>query len=189
MTAITPRNVLITGAASGIGKAVATALLADGHKVTVVDVNPESLARAEKDLGPSARVHFVRADITSEADCERGVAEAVERFGSLQVLFNNAGIGMGTIRGDAEVNHPSIEELTPAIWERFFNVNCLGPIRMTRAAIAQLKTGGWGRITEGHTCGSHLNAPNDDERNQSSRRHDREHPEPAIIERQGQPAE
>jgi NAD(P)-dependent dehydrogenase (short-subunit alcohol dehydrogenase family) len=146
-----PRNVLITGAASGIGKAVASALLGDGHKVTVVDVNAEALATAEKDLGPGDRVHFVEADITSDADCERAVAESVKRFGSLQALFNNAGIGMGVIRGDAEVNHPPIEELTPDIWERFFAVNCLGPIRMTRAAIAELKTGGWGRIINNST--------------------------------------
>ena len=52
------RNVLITGAASGIGKAVAGALLGDGHKVTVVDVNAESLATAEKDLGQAIATHF-----------------------------------------------------------------------------------------------------------------------------------
>jgi NAD(P)-dependent dehydrogenase (short-subunit alcohol dehydrogenase family) len=146
-----PRNVLITGAASGIGKAVAKALLGDGHKVTVLDVNAESLASAKKDLGPHERVHFVHADITSDADCERAVAESVQRFGSLQVLFNNAGLGMGVVRDDAEINHPSIEELTPDIWERFFSVNCLGPIRMTRAAIAQLKSAGWGRIINNST--------------------------------------
>ncbi|MFT5445097.1 MAG: NAD(P)-dependent dehydrogenase (short-subunit alcohol dehydrogenase family) [Gammaproteobacteria bacterium] len=146
-----PRNVLITGAASGIGKAVAGALLRDGHKVTIVDVNAESLTTAQHDLGPSDRVHFVEADITNDADCARAVAESVKRFGSLQALFNNAGIGMGVIRDDAEVNHPPIEELTPDIWERFFAINCLGPIRMTRAAIAELKTGGWGRIINNST--------------------------------------
>jgi NAD(P)-dependent dehydrogenase (short-subunit alcohol dehydrogenase family) len=69
-----PRNFLITGAASGIGKAVAAALLGDGHKITVVDVNAESLASAKQELGPDERVHFVHADITSDADCERAVA-------------------------------------------------------------------------------------------------------------------
>lgn len=151
MSSQTSRNILITGAASGIGKAVASALLGDGHTVTVVDVNAESLASAEKDLGPADRVHFVHADITSDADCERAVAESVQRFGSLQVLFNNAGLGMGVVRDDAEVKHPTIEELTPEIWELFFNVNCLGPIRMTRAAIAELKNGNWGRIINNST--------------------------------------
>ena len=61
------RNVLISGAASGIGKAVAAALLGDGHKITAVDVNAESLASAKQELGPNERVHFVPADITSGA--------------------------------------------------------------------------------------------------------------------------
>ena len=151
MSTDSPRNVMITGAASGIGKAVASALLGDGHRVTVIDINEQSLATAEQYLGPHDRVHFVHADITKDADCERAVAESVQRFGSLQVLNNNAGLGMGVVREDGEINHPSIEELTPEIWQTFFNVNCLGPIRMTRAAIGELKTGGWGRIINNTT--------------------------------------
>lgn len=151
MSSETPRSVLVTGAARGIGKAIAMALLSDGHKVTVMDNNAESLASIEQEMGPPERVHFVQGDITSETDCEHAVSEAVRRFGSLQALVNNAGIGMSMVRRDAEVNHPSIEELTPEIWQRFFDINCLGPIRMTRAAIAELKKSGWGRIINNTT--------------------------------------
>ncbi len=151
MTAITPRTVLVTGAASGIGKAIAAGLLADGHRVTVVDVNDAALAACPADLGGGDRLHLVPGDITKEADCERAVAETVERFGALQGLVNNAGIGMSSLRPDAEVNHPPIEELTPEIWQRFFDVNVLGAVRMTRAAIGHLKAQGWGRIVVNST--------------------------------------
>jgi NAD(P)-dependent dehydrogenase (short-subunit alcohol dehydrogenase family) len=144
-----PRSVLITGAASGIGKAIAEALLADGHRVAILDADAATLA--ECGLGPEERVHLVQGDVTSEQDCERAVAEAVARFGALEVLVNNAGVGVGSLRPDAEINHPSIEELTPAIWQRFFDVNVLGPVRMTRAAIGHLKARGWGRIINNTT--------------------------------------
>ncbi len=142
----TSRSVLVTGAASGIGKAIANALLADGHRVTVMDRNAATLEVCRGEMGPAGNVRFVEGDITVEADCARAVEEAVGAFGGLQALVNNAGIGMSSLRPDAEVNHPPIEELTPEIWHRFFDVNVVGAVRMTRAAIGHLKAAGWGRI-------------------------------------------
>ena len=86
MSGIIPRTVVITGAASGIGKAVTQALLGDGHNVCVVDVDGAAIQRCRDELEPAERVHFVEADVASEADCERAVAETVERFGGVQVL-------------------------------------------------------------------------------------------------------
>jgi NAD(P)-dependent dehydrogenase (short-subunit alcohol dehydrogenase family) len=145
------RSVLVTGAASGIGKAITHALLGDGHRVTIMDVNAAALEVCRGEMGPAANVRFVEGDITQEADCERAVGEAVSAFGGLQALINNAGIGMSSLRPDAELNHPPIEELTPAIWHRFFDVNVVGAVRMTRAAIGHLKAAGWGRIVVNST--------------------------------------
>lgn len=151
MTTNSSRSVIVTGAARGIGRAIAEALMGDGHKVCIFDVNGQALAECRSQLGEGAHVHYVEGDVTSDDDCARAVAEAVERFGSLQGLVNNAGIGVSSLRPDAEVKHPSIEELTPEIWQRFFDVNVLGAVRMTRAAIGHLKASGWGRIINNTT--------------------------------------
>lgn len=145
------RAVVITGGARGIGRAVAEGLLEDGHRVCIVDVNAAALADCRKALGAHDRIAYAEADITSDADCARAVDTCVKAFGRLEALFNNAGIGMSGLRPDAERNHPSIEELTPEIWLRFFEVNVLGAVRMTRAALPHLKANGWGRIVNNTT--------------------------------------
>lgn len=151
MSEHTSRSVLITGAARGIGRAVAEALLGDGHKVCLVDVDAEALSACRKELAGAGRAHFVAADITRDEDCARAVAETVERFGALHALINNAGVGVSSLRPDAEIKHPSIEELSPEIWQRFFDVNVLGAVRMTRAAIGHMKAARWGRIVNNTT--------------------------------------
>src|SRR5262245_39767451 len=101
------RHVLLTGAAGGIGQVMTAALLADGHSVSAVDRDVaalERLAARTKDAG--ARLHPVVADLHSEDGCERAVAAATTRFGAVEVLINNAGIGMSSIRPDAEARYP-----------------------------------------------------------------------------------
>ena len=151
MSTAIERNIIVTGAARGIGRAMAEALLDEGHKTTILDSNQEVLAQCRSELGEDGAVHYVHGSITSDEDCARTVAEAMTKFGQLHGLINNAGIGVGSLRPDAEVNHPSIEELTPEIWQRFFDINVLGAIRMTRASIAHLKAAGWGRIINNTT--------------------------------------
>ena len=151
MSSTASRCVMVTGGASGIGKAISTALLADGHQVTIVDANADAIETSRSDIGRQDSVHFVHGDVTADDDCERAMSEAVARFGTVQALVNNAGIGVGSIRPDAEVNHPSIEELTPEIYMHFFNVNCLGALRMTRTALPHLKQARWGRIINNTT--------------------------------------
>ncbi|MBT6278422.1 MAG: SDR family oxidoreductase [Chromatiales bacterium] len=145
------RNVIVTGAARGIGKAIAVALLQDNHRVTIVDVNEAVLSECRESLGQNDAVAYVHGSVTSDDDCERAVAHAISSFGTLHGLVNNAGIGVGSIRHDAEVNTPSIEELSPEIWQRFFDINVLGAIRMTRASISHLKAAKWGRIINNTT--------------------------------------
>ena len=144
------RSIIVTGAARGIGRAIATGLLEDGHRITVFDLNDAAMADGRAALG-SDRIHYVLGSVTDEADCARAVAQASEQFGGVDALVNNAGIGMGSLRPDAEVNHPGIEEVTPEMWNGFFNVNVLGAVRMTRACVAQMKASGWGRIINNST--------------------------------------
>src|ERR1041385_8126919 len=141
------RVVLVTGAAGGIGSAITKALIAAGHCVAAVDRDATALAR----LPASDRIHPIMADLANETACREAVASAVARFGRLEGVINNAGVGMSSIRGDAEVNLPGIEELTAETWDRFYGVNVRGHILVTQAALPHLRAAGFGRIINNTT--------------------------------------
>src|ERR687897_2710118 len=84
-------SALVTGGSSGIGLAIARALKEDGYELTVSSRREEKVDAAANELG----AHGVAADVSREEDCERLVAAHRERFGSLDVLVNSAGIGVG----------------------------------------------------------------------------------------------
>jgi NAD(P)-dependent dehydrogenase (short-subunit alcohol dehydrogenase family) len=96
-------------------------------------------------------LHPFLAELASEAACVDAVAAALDRFGRIDGVVNNAGIGMSAIRPDAETRHPGIEELTPALWDNFFAINVRAPMLVTRAALPSMKKGGFGRIINNTT--------------------------------------
>jgi NAD(P)-dependent dehydrogenase (short-subunit alcohol dehydrogenase family) len=146
--------IIITGGAGGIGRAITRALLLDGTRVAVMDNNKESV---EQFVSEMQEVHSEEAilavvgDVANEADCQIAVAQVVEYFGSVDGLINNAGIGVSSLRPDGERNLPSVMELTPDIWRRFFDVNIHGAYLMTRSIIPNLIAQGWGRIINNTT--------------------------------------
>jgi NAD(P)-dependent dehydrogenase (short-subunit alcohol dehydrogenase family) len=96
-------------------------------------------------------VHPLLADLAREADCERMVEDTVRAFGGIDAVINNAGIGMSSIRPDAEAKHPGIAELGAEIWNRFYEINVRGHILVTRAALPHLRARRWGRIVNNTT--------------------------------------
>jgi NAD(P)-dependent dehydrogenase (short-subunit alcohol dehydrogenase family) len=120
---------LVTGGGSGIGLATATILADRGARVACLDVNP-----------PGAPFVGVKADVTDDAAVRTAVAEAAERLGGIDILVNNAGIGAA---GTVEQN-PDEE------WFRVLDVNLLGMVRVTRAALAYLRASGHAAIV--NTC-------------------------------------
>ena len=148
------RTALITGGAGAIGCAMTEALAADGVNVMMMDVDeangPERAAAVNARVA-AERVAFVPGDVADERACDAAVGACVQRFGGLDVLVNNAGIGVSAIRPDAERNHPSIEEIQRSLWDRFFAVNTTGPMLMVRAAVPHMRAGGWGRIVNNTT--------------------------------------
>lgn len=148
------RAALITGGAGGIGGAMAEALARDGVNTAIVDIDQDGGPRRAAEINErcgSDRVVFMAGDVTKESSCNDAVAACVERFGRIDILVNNAGVGVSSIRPDAERNHPSIEELDRALWEKFFATNVTGPMLMVRAAVPHMRAGGWGRVINNTT--------------------------------------
>jgi NAD(P)-dependent dehydrogenase (short-subunit alcohol dehydrogenase family) len=145
--AASSRVVLVTGAAGGIGAAITTALVAAGHRVAAVDRDADGLKR----LAASERIHPVLADLATEAPCRDAVASTLARFGRLDAVINNAGIGVSSLRPDGERNLPGIEELTAEVWDRFFAINVRAPMLVTRAALPHMRQGGFGRVINNTT--------------------------------------
>ena len=131
---------LVTGGARGIGAAIAEGLLAIGAKVAVLDLDAEALAACPE------HVLKVQANVARPEDCEVAVAQVRAKCGGLDVLINNAGIGMGTIREDHFAHPVRLAEIEPDHWRRFFEVNCMGAFLMMRAAVPHMVGHGWGRV-------------------------------------------
>ena len=128
---------LISGGARGIGAATARLFAQEGARVVVGDVLELEGRALEAELtGRGGQAAFVPLDVTREGDWERAVAAAVSRFGKLDVLVNNAGIG-----GAGRVEDTPLEE-----WHRVMEVNATGVFLGTKAAIPALRRAGAGAI-------------------------------------------
>lgn len=146
------RVILLTGAAGGLGSVMTTALLAAGHAVAALDRNQVALDKLATRVAPHRdRFLAVRAELADPAHCADAVAKSVAHFGRLEGLINNAGIGMSSIRPDAEKNHPGIEELSAEVWDRFFAINVRAPMLLAQAALPHLCKAKWGRIINNTT--------------------------------------
>jgi NAD(P)-dependent dehydrogenase (short-subunit alcohol dehydrogenase family) len=145
------RVVLLTGAAGGIGRVMSAALLADGHRILAVDRDADRLHELSALTRAADRLRAVTADLATQAGCRNAIEAARAHFGGIDALINNAGIGMSAIRPDAEARHPGIEELTPEIFDRFFDIFVRAPAFLTRAALPLMRAGGFGRIVNNTT--------------------------------------
>lgn len=127
------RVALVTGSSSGIGEAVATRLTADGFRVVVNSARSVDAGRALAGRLPGA--HYIQGDIADEEQARALVAGAVEHFGRLDVLVNNA----GTTR---VIPHHDLAAATPQVWREIFDVNVVGTWQTTVAAVPHLRAAG-----------------------------------------------
>lgn len=139
-----PLTALITGGAGGLARAMIEALRQDGVDCVAMDRDAGALAALADALGDG--VWTVRGDVADSAGCAAAVARAVDATGRLDLLVNNAGIGMSSLRQDGETRLPDLDELTDAVWDHFFAVNVRGPLAMTRAALPHLKQSPRGQV-------------------------------------------
>ncbi|MEJ2160967.1 MAG: SDR family NAD(P)-dependent oxidoreductase [Chromatiales bacterium] len=127
------KTAIVTGAASGIGRAIARLFAAEGASVLAIDLPGKHLAQQFEDGG---QVGCLELDITMDDAPALIVADMRARFGGLDILVNNAGICIGA----------EFEATTDEIWERIMAVNVTAMFRLTREATGLLKAGARGRV-------------------------------------------
>ncbi len=132
------KSIIVTGAASGIGYACATELLACGANVTVCDISDNA---PEFDLG-TGKLLYVKTDVTCKASVDAMVAKVVETFGGIDAIVNNAGINIPRLLVD-EGNQYELDE---AVWDKVMNVNVKGLFFCSQAAARVMVKAGKGVI-------------------------------------------
>ena len=140
---------IITGAASGIGRAMALGLLESGIDVAAVDKEPSWLDELEEEADDkefSGRLHTIHADLTDAYSFDGIVSTVLRAFGRIDILINNAGIGQGSIRADQRRNPLRFWEITPEQWGRFLAVNATASVMMARAVVPHMLRAKRGRI-------------------------------------------
>ncbi|WP_136416973.1 SDR family oxidoreductase [Herbaspirillum sp. ST 5-3] len=117
---------IVTGAASGIGRATARRLAAEGAFVALVDRNEDGLAETAATLPDQSRVWYRALDISREEEVEKCVADVFAKCGRIDVLCNNAGIAGG--------DYSKITETDTEVWQRILAVNIMGAVHFTKYA-------------------------------------------------------
>ncbi|MCG8352604.1 MAG: 3-hydroxybutyrate dehydrogenase [Chloroflexales bacterium] len=126
------RIAIVTGAGSGIGKAVAEALAQQGDRVVVADLNQEQ-GRA---VAAAIDGYFVATDLAQRADCQRLVNETFERYGKADILVNNAGFQ----------HIDAIDDFPEETWDTMMAVMLTAPFLLTKYVWPAMKSQQWGRI-------------------------------------------
>ena len=130
------RVALVTGAASGIGKAIARRFAEAGARVVIADLALDAASAVARELGGDDRALAVAMDVTDEAAVNAGVAKAVAAYGGVDVLVSNAGI---------QIVHP-LEEFTYAEWKKMLAIHLDGAFLTTRACLPHMYQAGRGSL-------------------------------------------
>lgn len=127
------RVAVVTGGASGVGRAIGARLVAEGARVVLADINQERLDETASELGGGTI--GIKVDVTKEASVEALAAEVFERLGAVHLLFNNAGVGLG------EATRP-IWTLPLNDWNWGIDVNILGVVHGIKAFVPRMLASG-----------------------------------------------
>jgi len=143
--------VIVTGGATGIGRGICDVLAREGARVVVANRNEERGQEAAREIAAAGgEALFVRTDVSQEADCQAVVAAAVERYGRLDALVNNAGIFP---RG-------TLEETTSELWDEIFAVNLKGAFFCCKYAVPEIRKQGGGSIVNIGSANAYVGGAN-----------------------------
>lgn len=120
---------VVTGAASGLGKAITLEYLKQGATVIATDINAENLKRLRQENVETDCLYTVLGDVSDKKDDEALIAYVYEQFGKLDILVNNAGISDGMF---------PVDEVTDELWEKMMAVDLNGPFYLCRAALQRV---------------------------------------------------
>jgi 3-oxoacyl-[acyl-carrier protein] reductase len=136
MEQLTGKVAIVTGGTRGIGLAIARALVAEGVHVAITGRSAAQFAAARSSIEPagSGSVEPLRADVRRYDEVARAVDAAVARFGGLDILINNAGVGV----------FAAVAEMTPDQWAEVIDTNLTGPYNVCHAALPHLRRRGGG---------------------------------------------
>ena len=146
------RVVIVTGAARGLGRDYARMFASDGAKVALADVNLEAVTAAARDIAADVAgsdVVGLTVDVTDADSIAAMVAGVVERWGTVDVLVNNAGIW-----GDLEA--APLSATKPSYFDLVLSVNLRGPLLCTQAVLEPMRKQGWGRIINISSMGAYM---------------------------------
>lgn len=138
MQRLTGKTVIVTGGAQGIGAAYARAIAAEGAQLVIADIlDPAPIVNELTEAGHQAI--GVKTDVSSLASCEALAARALEAFGSIDVLVNNAAMF-------ASIQRKPFEQITDEEWDKVMAVNVRGPFNCTKAVLPAMKSQRAGKI-------------------------------------------
>jgi NAD(P)-dependent dehydrogenase (short-subunit alcohol dehydrogenase family) len=141
--------VLLTGAGRGLGRAMALALSQQGAQLALVDLDGEELQEVALEIqaiGGRDSVLPLGADVCDPESAATAVHYAAEKFGRIDVVFNNAALGPQAVADDPFGAPPKFWELNPYIFIRMLDINAAGPQLIAAAAVPHMLKNGWGRI-------------------------------------------
>jgi NAD(P)-dependent dehydrogenase (short-subunit alcohol dehydrogenase family) len=135
---LTRKSVLVTGASKGIGRAIAAAFAAEGAQVAMTARGADELNRAAEEIrSAGGKTLAIAGDVTKAEDLKRMVDETVARFGTIEVLVNNAGGAKG---------FNAFDQSNDQEWLDTFDLNLFSVVRLTRAVLPLMRKQKWGRI-------------------------------------------
>lgn len=141
------RVAVVTGGGRGLGRAMTHELARAGATVIATAARErDEVERVAAEAGPNGRVVPIVADVTREEDCRRVVGTALDRFGRIDVLVNNAGRGMKYVSDQFMTEPTRFWETALDVWRMVMDTNVVGPFLMARTAVPPMLAAGWGRI-------------------------------------------
>ena len=132
------KTAIVTGAAVGIGRAVAVKLASEGANVVALDLNEEKLASLQAEIvGMGGKIEILTCNVADEDAVNAAFAKAREAFGKIHILINNAAIWR---------DFSPFLETTTKMWKTYLDVNVMSVVYCTKAALPDMLETGWGRI-------------------------------------------